>query len=84
MLHLVDTHCHLNDIAFDNDRSEVIDRANNAGVSSFIIPGMDLESNYKALELAEQFTFCHPAIGIHPNTILAWNDGIEDLLTNLG
>ncbi len=83
MLQLIDTHCHLNDIAFDDDRSKVIDRANNAGVTSFIIPGMDLESNYKALELAEQFTFCHPAIGIHPNTILAWNDGIEDLLTNL-
>lgn len=82
MLHLVDTHCHLNDLAFDNDRSEVIDRANNAGVSSFIIPGMNLESNHKALELAEQFPFCHPAIGIHPNTILDWNDGIEDLLTD--
>jgi TatD DNase family protein len=83
VLHLVDTHCHLNDIAFKTDRSDVINRAENAGVFSFIIPGIDLDSNLKALELADQFAFCHPAIGIHPNTILDWSDRVVHSINDL-
>ncbi len=82
MLDLVDTHCHINDPAFAEDRSEVISRARELGVSSFIIPGMDLETSQKALQIYSQFSFCRPAIGVHPNAALDWNDEIKDKLRN--
>ena len=67
---LVDSHCHLQDPAFDADRDEVLARAAAAGVERLLVPGYDLASSRRALELARQ----HPAVifaaaGIHPHFV---------------
>ncbi|MFH2040100.1 MAG: TatD family hydrolase, partial [Chloroflexota bacterium] len=38
-LEFVDTHCHLDFNKFDNDRDEVVIRAQKAGLSHMLIPG---------------------------------------------
>lgn len=66
---LVDTHCHLNFSAFEKDLSEVIERAKKAGVTKIIIPGANLESSKKGVEIANNYEGCFAAIGIHPHHV---------------
>lgn len=64
---MFDTHCHLNFKIFKNNYSEVISRAREAGVTNIIIPGTDIESSKKAIEIAEKFDGVYAAVGIHPH-----------------
>lgn len=64
---MIDTHCHLNFDAFDDDLDAVIARANTAGVTRMINPGVDEASSRAALELAAQHAGVYAAVGIHPN-----------------
>ena len=68
---LVDTHCHLNFRAYDQDRQQVLQRAREAGVERIIIPAIDEASCQEALELANADEGIFAAVGIHPNSIEA-------------
>lgn len=66
---IIDTHCHLNFKAFDKDLNEVIHRAQEAGVAKIIIPGAKIDSSRKAVEIAQKYSSCFAAVGIHPHHI---------------
>ena len=61
-----DSHVHLDFDVFDKDRSAVIARARKLGVERFLIPGVSAAHWPKQLEIAEQFSQCLVALGIHP------------------
>ena len=64
---LIDTHSHLDFPEFDNDRDEVIRRAENEGVGYIINVGSSLEGSEKSLQLARSYGCIYAAIGIHPH-----------------
>ncbi len=64
---LIDTHCHLNFNAFNKDLPDVLRRAKEAGVEKIIIPGTDIASSKKAIEVANSYDFCWASVGIHPH-----------------
>src|SRR3989338_4125885 len=64
---MFDTHCHLNFKAFEGKVDRVIDRARKAGVNYFVIPGTDVDTSQKAIEIAEKFPNVYAAVGIHPH-----------------
>ncbi len=65
---LCDTHCHLFMDDFSQDLDEVVQRAVEAGVGKILVPGIDLETSRKAIELADRYPgLIAPAVGIHPN-----------------
>jgi len=64
---MFDTHCHLNFKAFDGQVEQVIKRAKKAGVNYFVVPGTDLETSKRAVELAEKYSEIYVAVGIHPH-----------------
>ncbi len=66
MTYLVDTHAHLNHEKFA-DLDEMIGRGTAAGVEYIVVPGWDLESSAKAVELAEKHRNVFAAVGIHPH-----------------
>lgn len=68
---LTDTHCHLNDPAFDGRIADVLARAHDAGVERVIVPGWDRESSERALALADEFPEIRPAVGLHPWMVTA-------------
>lgn len=70
---IVDTHCHLDFERFDGDRTAVIQRAIDAGVTQIIVPALDLQNCDAVLTLAERFTAVYAAIGIHPNSSMQWH-----------
>ncbi len=66
-MNITDTHCHLDESRFDADREMVISRALAAGVTRMVTVGTDIESDKKAIALAEKYPQIHAAVGIHPN-----------------
>lgn len=64
---LIDSHCHLNFNAFDEDRAEVIERAQAAGVIGFINPGTSLADSRRIVALAGKIPELYAAVGVHPN-----------------
>ncbi|HEX7065172.1 MAG TPA: TatD family hydrolase [Bacillales bacterium] len=63
---LFDTHTHVNIDQFDEDRTEVIERAREAGVSKMVVVGFDNETIDGAMALAETYDFIYAAVGWHP------------------
>lgn len=63
---LVDTHVHLNSHKFDQNLDQVIQRALDNDVESMIVVGFDKETNLRAIELAEQYSFIYATVGYHP------------------
>ena len=61
-----DTHCHLNHESFQIDLDQVIDRAHHFGIEYFLVPGWDVESSKRAIELSEKYPHIFAAVGIHP------------------
>lgn len=64
---LIDSHCHLQDRKFDKDRDDVIQRARDAGVTSFVTIGYDMPSSRRGITLADSTEDVHATIGVHPH-----------------
>ncbi len=64
---MFDTHCHLNFSRFKKNLDEVIVSAKTAGIVGIVIPGTDIESSKKAIEIAEKYDWIYAAVGIHPH-----------------
>lgn len=78
MIELIDTHCHLDFDLFDEDREDVLSRANAAGVENIIVPAIDLDSCQRVLALAERYSSIYAAVGIHPNSSSDWQSSWLD------
>ncbi len=83
---LFDTHAHLNDKRFDEDRGELILSLAENGVSHYCEIGYDLASSEAALELADKYDFVYAACGVHPHDTDSLNEAdmsrLADLLKN--
>jgi len=66
---IVDTHAHICDAAFDADRSEVLQKAEDVGVGAIIAVGEDLSDARRNIQMAEMYPMLRPAAGLYP-TIL--------------
>lgn len=68
---MVDSHAHVAFSQFNEDREEVIRRAQEAGVEGWIEVGTDIESSKKAIELARsrsgQLSRIWATVGVHPS-----------------
>ncbi len=79
---LVDSHCHLDDRQFDEDREQAIERARAAGVETLMAIGTgngppDLEA---AIRLADRYPFFYATVGVHPHDAAkATDDALERL-----
>ncbi|MBM4137596.1 MAG: YchF/TatD family DNA exonuclease [Nitrospira sp.] len=52
---------------FDQDREEVIQRAEEAGIEAIITIGSDMEGNIGGLKLSGQYEMVYCAVGFHPH-----------------
>lgn len=69
---MIDTHCHLYDEAFDDDREEALRRATEAGVELMLLPAIDSQSHARqeALAAAHPLNF-RQMMGLHPTSVTA-------------
>ena len=64
---LFDTHAHLDDVSFDEDRRELIESLPCAGIGLVMNPGCSFASSQNAIALAESHDFIYAAVGSHPD-----------------
>jgi TatD DNase family protein len=64
---MMDSHCHLTFPEFHDDLDDVLKRATDAGVTSFITVATDPEDWRRCLDLAAGRPAVSVALGIHPN-----------------
>lgn len=79
---LVDAHAHLDDEAFDGDRSELLRQIQKAGII-VVNAGSDLESSRFSLELARNWDFVYACVGVHPHEAKKAHPGYIGELTEL-
>ncbi len=66
---MFDSHCHLTDGRFDEDRAAVLHAALDAGVTRMVTVASDLEDARAAAELAEGHSALWSTAGIHPHAV---------------
>jgi len=65
-IHLIDSHCHLDDVRFDEDRLQVLARAAASGIDQIVVPSV-IASGWKKLQaLCRDHAAVHAAYGLHP------------------
>ena len=79
---LIDTHAHLCDEKFDDDRIDVIARAHEAGVTKIISMGDTMAASAQVVQDAEEYPALYAAVGIHPESACVLTDEMRrQLLT---
>jgi TatD DNase family protein len=80
---LFDSHCHLDDVAFEPDRESVIKRAKQNDVHQLMTVGIDKETSLQALKIARRHAGCYAAVGVHPHTAASCSNEIILFLKDL-
>ncbi len=76
---LFDTHAHMDDRAFDADRSALLETAlPQAGIQLLMNPGCSLESSRAASRLSQSYDYIYSAVGSHPDAADEVNDAVLD------
>lgn len=73
---LFDTHAHLDDPAFDEDREDLLKSLPEAGIGLLMNPGCSLETSRHAAELAQEHDWIYAAVGSHPDAADEVNDDV--------
>lgn len=78
-----DTHCHLDYHKFNQDREEVIQRAEDAGLIRLLVPALHHKSSIEAVKLAEKYSSVYAAVGFHPTDLEEFNQKNFDVVKEL-
>lgn len=66
----IDTHTHLFSEQFNEDRDKVVQRAIDSGISTLLLPNIDVASIQPMFELHSRFPEnCLPMVGLHPGSV---------------
>ena len=64
---LFDTHAHLDDRAFDEDRAQLLADLPGQGLALVMNPGCSLESSRNVVKIAAEHDYIYAAVGSHPD-----------------
>src|SRR3990172_4791478 len=77
----IDSHCHLDDPAFDADRDAVIERARAAGIKFLLsIGGSEPETFGSGIALADRYDWIYTTVGLHPHEAKRFDAQVADSL----
>lgn len=65
---LFDTHAHMDDRAFSEDRQTLLKELPQNGIGLLMNPGCSLASSRDAVALAREYDYIYAAVGSHPDT----------------
>ncbi len=67
---MIDTHTHLYDKQFDEDRAEMMARAKDVGVTKVFLPNIDSGTIDGMLQMEKDYPgYCYPMMGLHPTSV---------------
>ena len=84
-MQFIDTHTHLFVDQFNDDREAVVQKAIDDGVTTMLLPNIDLDSIADMHELVSKFPDnCIPMMGLHPCSVKEnWEDELKVIKENL-
>ncbi len=77
MMEWFDSHCHVDEEAFDGDREEALSRMAENGVTRYAVIGSDMETSRRAIRYAGEHEGAVAVGGIHPHEAKGFRE--EDL-----
>ena len=80
---MIDSHVHLDDPAFDEDRDSLIKSLGDNGIELVINNSSDLPSSERSVELANKYENIYAAIRVHPHEAKTYDDQVEERLIEL-
>lgn len=80
---LFDSHCHLNDEKYNEDRKELIENLRKQGVKRLVTAGYSIESSKEAIKLSKEYDFIYATIGISPNDVPKTLKDLDKDLNNI-
>ena len=78
-----DSHAHLDDEKFDEDREELIEQIHKEDIEKFVSAGYSLESSRRAIELSREYEFIYATCGISPNDIPQTEEELWKMLDDI-
>ncbi len=82
-MRLFDSHCHLDDRAYDGDRAETLDRMRAAGVAAAMVVGIHRRSSERAVDLARHHPNLFASVGVHPHDVKRCDEATIKALVRL-
>lgn len=82
-MRLIDSHAHLDDEKFNEDREILIEQIKQSGIEKIISAGYSLEGSKQAIELANKYEFIYATAGISPNDIPQTEEGLWIMLKEI-
>ena len=73
---LFDTHAHMDDRAFDEDRAQLLRDLPGQGIGLLMNPGCSLESSRNVDKLTKQYDYIYGAVGSHPDVADEVNEAV--------
>ena len=80
---IIDTHCHLNDEQFDEDREKIINSLESENIKSAFVVGTNLEGCKSAIELANKYDNIYAIVGLYPEYAEEYDDEFENYLKSV-
>jgi TatD DNase family protein len=68
-MELIDSHAHIYLPEFQPDLTEMLARAQNAGVGKILMPAIDSSTHEAMIRMEEEHPFCLSMIGLHPCSV---------------
>ncbi len=80
---LFDSHCHINDPAFDEDRAKVLSRMHESGIVKAVVVGSAENDGADVLRLLGSEAFLYGAYGLHPHNADLYSAQVEDAIVSM-
>ena len=82
-MELFDTHAHLSDEAFDEDRHSLIPKLFESGVTRIIDVACDVRTADRTIELIDRYPFIYGTVGMHPHDVSAMDNAMMDRISDI-
>lgn len=80
---LFDTHCHLDDSRFDEDRQSILDDMQAQGTTPCVLVGAELPSSYACQTLAQARPWLYFSAAVHPHDAKDYSDATHAALLSM-
>ena len=71
---IIESHTHMDDTAFDEDRDSLIQEIKNSGIEYMMNIAASLTSIKTSIELAKNYDFIYTSVGVHPSETAELNN----------
>ncbi|MCX5805444.1 MAG: TatD family hydrolase [Proteobacteria bacterium] len=77
----IDSHCHLEMDAFEQDRDKVIEKSTEEGLDYILTVGTEEHYFEKVVEIIEKYDNIYGAVGIHPHNSSDYNESTAKIIS---